>query len=133
MTDQLHNSKRAPDGPDATIDYQAFVAASADVNVVATVDGVYRYVSPGCRHLFGWDQSELEGRMKDDLVHPDDLTSIKAARAELREPEGVTTTCRILCRDGSYRWTEITSRLVSVNGWSQVVSTMRDITARSTS
>jgi len=129
-TDQPHSAKRPWDGPGAAVDYQAFVTASADVNVVATVDGVYRYVSPGCRHLFGWDPSELEGRMEDDLVHPDDLTSMQAARAELREPEFVTTTCRILCRDGSYRWTETTSRLVSVNGSSLVVSTMRDITAR---
>lgn len=130
MTDQPHDAKRLPDGPDATIDYQALVASSADVNVVATAEGVYRYVSPGCRYLFGWERSELEGRIEDDFVHPDDINLIQAARVELREPEFVTTTCRILCRDGSYRWTEITSRLVSVNGSSLVVSSMRDITAR---
>ncbi|MGA2036747.1 MAG: EAL domain-containing protein [Acidimicrobiales bacterium] len=130
MTDQPHNVEILPDGPDATIDYQAFVAGSADVNVVATVDGAYRYVSPGCRHLFGWNPIELEGHMEEDFVHPDDLTSIQASRAGLHQPEFLTTTYRFLCRDGSYRWTETTSRLVGVNGGFLIVSSMRDITAR---
>jgi diguanylate cyclase (GGDEF)-like protein/PAS domain S-box-containing protein len=126
----MHIAEQPPDASDSTIDYQAFVARSADVNVVSTVDGVYRYVSPGCHQLFGWAPKDLEGRVEYDLVHPDDRTVTRAARADLSESDFVTTTHRHLCHDGSYRWIETTSRLVRIDGWSLIVSSLRDITAR---
>jgi diguanylate cyclase (GGDEF)-like protein/PAS domain S-box-containing protein len=115
---------------DGVVDYQSFVAASADVSVVSSIDGVYRYVSPACRRLFGWDPADLEGRPEADFVHPDDVTSLHAGRVETAEARFVTTTYRFLCRDGSYRWTEATSRRLKTEGSAVVVSTVRDITER---
>ena len=41
-----------------------------------------------------------------------------------------TATWRFLCRDGSYRWSEATSRRVTADGQELVVSTVRDIEQR---
>src|SRR5206468_7061398 len=117
-------------GPGGGFDYQGFVAGSADVNIVKTAEGVYRYVSPACRRLFGWDPAELQGRLEDDFIHPDDLASVRAGLAALSDAGSTTVSFRFLCRDGSHRWTETTSRLVKADSSLLVVSTVRDITAR---
>lgn len=115
---------------ESDIDYQSFVEASADVSVVASTDGVYRYISPASRRLFGWEPAELEGRFEADFVHPDDLPSLQAGRAQFGQTNFVTSSFRLLCRDGSYRWTEATSRLVKSHDSDLVVSTVRDISER---
>ena len=55
------------------VDYQSFTAGSADVNTVATADGIYRYVSSASLRLFGWEPAALEGRHLEEFVHPDDV------------------------------------------------------------
>ena len=120
----------AADPPDATADYRSLVVDSPDVTTVASLDGVYRYVSPACRHLFGWDPAELEGHHQDDFVHAQDLRSLHAANAELADGRFVTISYRFLCRDRSSRWTETTSRRVKFEGSALVVSAVRDITER---
>ena len=117
-------------GPEAGADYQSIVANTADVTTVATSEGVYRYVSPACQRLFGWDPSELVGRVQDDFAHPDDVQSLRASRANLASGQVATATYRFLCSDGSYRWTETTSRQVRSHDTVVVVSTVRDIAER---
>ena len=111
------------------VDYQSLVAASGDVTTVAGMDGVYRYVSMACRRVFGWDPVEIEGRAAEEFVHPDDAPSLHAGFAEDRDADLVTS-YRFLCRDGSYRWSEATSRCVKTDGSIVVVSTFRDLTDR---
>jgi diguanylate cyclase (GGDEF)-like protein/PAS domain S-box-containing protein len=120
----------ASDLRDGGVDYQSFTAGSADVNTVATPDGIYRYVSTASLRLFGWDPTALEGRRQEDFLHPDDIPTLHAGREELAAGRVTTTTCRFLCRDGSYRWTEVTSRRANADGHDLVVSTVRDIEQR---
>jgi diguanylate cyclase (GGDEF)-like protein/PAS domain S-box-containing protein len=114
------------------VDYQSFVAGWGDLNTVATLDGVYRYISPVSQRLFGWDPSELEGRSQDDFVHPDDVASFRARRGDLAPGQVATVTYRFRCGDGSYRWTETTFRRVEAKGEVLVVSAVRDIGDRRT-
>jgi diguanylate cyclase (GGDEF)-like protein/PAS domain S-box-containing protein len=116
--------------PNSAIDYRSLVADSADVNIVASIDGLYRYVSPSCLRHFGWSPAELEGHFEDEFVHPHDLPAVHAARLALADDEFTSTSYRFLCRDGTHRWTETTSRRVDANGSTLVVSVARDITER---
>ncbi len=115
---------------DSAIDYRSLVVNSVDVNVVTDVEGTLRYVSPACHRLFGWDPCDLEGRHEDEFVHPHDLPLLHAARVELADAEFHSTSYRFLCRDGTTRWTETTSRHVTERGSTLVVSTIRDVTDR---
>ena len=108
-------------------DYPSLVAGWGDLTTVATVGGAILYVSPASQRLFGLDPAELEGRSQDDFVHPDDVAALQAARAGLASGQARTATFRFRCGDGSYRWTETTSRRVDANGTALVVSTVRDI------
>lgn len=117
-------------GDTKDVDYESFATAVADVNVVASADGVLRYVSPRCRRVFGWDSIDLVGRPADNYVHPDDLDAVHAARRNLREGEVSSVSFRFRCRDDTFRWVETTSRLVNVNKTFALVSSLRDITER---
>ena len=121
---------RASSSPGDEIDYQSFTAGSADVNTVATSDGIYRYVSAACLRLFGWDPSELEGHNQEEYIHPDDISSLHAGRDQLAAGRVTTNSFRFRRRDGSYLWTEATSRHVKADGHDLVVSTLRDIEQR---
>jgi len=114
----------------APIDYLSVVADFADFHTVTGADGVYRYVSPACRRTFGWEQSDLVGTAEEDYVHPDDIPTMRASRASVGGSDHTTATYRFLCRDGSHRWTEATSRRVTAVGSTVVVSTVRDIAER---
>jgi diguanylate cyclase (GGDEF)-like protein/PAS domain S-box-containing protein len=122
--------RRPPVSTIDTIDYRYLIADSADVNIVASPDGVYRYVSSACLRLFGWEPGELEGHREDEFIHPHDLPSFQVARARLTGSKVVSASYRFLCRNGTSRWTETTSRLVEDQGMAMVVSAMRDITER---
>ncbi len=121
---------RASSAPGDEVDYQSLTAGSADVNIVATTDGVYRYVSAACLRLFGWEPAELEGRNQEDYIHPDDIPSLHAGREQLAAGRVTTNSFRFRRRDGSYLWTEATSRHVKADGHDLVVSTLRDIEQR---
>jgi diguanylate cyclase (GGDEF)-like protein/PAS domain S-box-containing protein len=117
--------------PDDTVDYQALVLASPDVHVVTSQYGVFRYVSPGCVALFGWEPADLEGHHQDEFAHLDDVASLHESRAELAGgAEHATATFRFLCRDGSYRWTETRSRRLESAGPGLVLSALRDVSER---
>ena len=112
-------------------DFQALTAQSADMSTVATADGVYRYVSPASRRLFGWAPHELEGRHEEEFIHPDDLPPLRAAEESAQAPGVVSVTSfRFRRADGAYRWAEATSRRVESSGSTFLVSTVRDITER---
>jgi PAS domain S-box-containing protein len=109
-------------------DFYALTASAADMTTVTTTDGLYRYVSPASKRMFGWDPLQLQGHHQDEFVHSDDLPSVHAAS---RLPGSVITlTYRFRCGDGSYRWIEATSRQVREAGATYRVATVRDIAER---
>jgi diguanylate cyclase (GGDEF)-like protein/PAS domain S-box-containing protein len=101
-----------------------------DVTTVADLDGRYLYCSAACERVFGWEQDRSVGRCEDDLVHPDDTVALLGGRSERALVEPVTTTYRVRCQDGSYRWVEATSKRSLSGGGDLVVRTVRDITER---
>ena len=115
---------------DPARDWLVLTAASADMDTVATADGLYRYVSPASQRLFGWDPFEVQGHHRDEYIHPDDLPVLRAHRASIPASGVFTMAFRFRCADGSYRWTETTSRRVEAGGTSFVVETVRDISER---
>jgi diguanylate cyclase (GGDEF)-like protein/PAS domain S-box-containing protein len=113
---------------DGVAPWQVLVDGSPDLNTVVNADRVFCYVSSACRRLFGWDPTELVGRPEDDFVRPDDIPYVHAGRATLTETGTATINFRFLCRDGSDRWAQATSRLVETSGTTWVVSAVRDMT-----
>jgi diguanylate cyclase (GGDEF)-like protein/PAS domain S-box-containing protein len=108
-------------------DYTYLIATWSDLTTVVGPDGYFLYCSAALQGAFGWRPDELVGKREDDFAHPDDASAL----VNRRSSSGLATTgYRFRCRDGSYRWVEATSRLVTTDGADVVVSTVRDVTER---
>ena len=81
-----------------------------DVIVFIDKDGINRYKSTNVEKWFGWKPEEVVGLSAFELIHPEDLDDTqKFFAALLSEPDAAgATQCRYRCKDGSYRWIEIT-------------------------
>jgi len=119
--------------PDDT-DFQLLAEYSVDIICRVGMDSIIRYASPSCLQLLGWTPEEMIGVGPDDIVFPEDLHIITAARELMAS--GVRdspATVRVRRKNGGVIWMEINARLVrdSVTGApNEVVLVMRDITDR---
>ncbi len=86
------------------------IANIGDVIVIINQDGTNRYKSPSIEKWFGWNQEELIGKSTFENVHPEDLANAQKFVIELMGKLNATgtTECRYRCKDGSYKWIEIT-------------------------
>ncbi len=59
--------------------YRLLAEHSSDIITMTGVDGRFTYVSPVIETALGYRPEELVGRLYTDFVHPDDVSSMKAA------------------------------------------------------
>lgn len=97
-------------------------------------DGTCLYVSPACRQLLGYEPSELLGRPRRELFHPDDLRIVSQMHEIASEiPEMYTLAFRYRRKDGSFVWLETTHRTLRSPTTGEVdrtIAVSRDITDR---
>ena len=86
------------------------LANIGDVIVVIDQDGINRYKSPNVEKWFGWKPEELVGKNTLENVHPEDQDLSQKFIASLQCQPGAigTTEVRYRCKEGSYKWIEIT-------------------------
>jgi diguanylate cyclase (GGDEF)-like protein/PAS domain S-box-containing protein len=103
---------------------------SSDVIVRLSGDMRRLYVSPASRDVLGYEPEELLGGRTDDIVHPDDRHLWQAVFADpARDPtKDLRTTYRVLRKDGSTIWVEVSRRHLA-HGDGFVLAT-RDVTSR---
>jgi diguanylate cyclase (GGDEF)-like protein/PAS domain S-box-containing protein len=85
--------------------YRLLADNSADVLLIADLDGVLEWVQPTIESLLGWRPDQVVGRPATELLHPDDLAATLDLRAKLfeRAEEIGEIPLRYLTRDGGYR------------------------------
>ena len=114
--------------------YRLLAEYSTDMISQQTPEGVYRYVSPACRRLLGYEIEELIGRSFYDFFHPDDLQAIRELREVTQQwPPEFTITYRARCQDGSYIWLESTTQTIPDPKTGQeleLISVSRNVTER---
>ena len=99
---------------------------------IHSATGNYMFVSPACRRMFGWNPEDLLAKSAYDFVHPDDHEEVTRNHAtNLDTNEAPPVTYRFLCKNGSHRWVETTSRTHSTqNGTQKIISITRDVSER---
>ena len=113
--------------------FEALVQHSSDVVVVLDQDGVIAYASAASKRVFGHEHGAFRGRPVVDLVHPDDVPSVVAAVAELRDRPGavVRNAHRVRHADGSWRHIEtVGTNLLADPAVRGLVFNARDVTER---
>ncbi len=113
--------------------FRALIENAADAVCVIDAQARILYVSSAVRRMLGYAPNEWMGIVGFDLVHPEDLPSIRGKFAGLVEGPGrsVTAECRVRHKDGSWRWVEIAAtNLLAEPAVRGVVVNFRDITER---
>jgi PAS domain S-box-containing protein len=114
--------------------YQLLADNVTDLISKHSPSGVFLYVSPASETLLGYRPDELIGMHIHDLVHPDDREKIHPAEFDTdREEDVLTTTYRVLRKDGKTIWFETTNKRIRDEESGEileVVAVSRDITDR---
>ena len=97
-----------------------------------TLEGIYKYVSPSCKALTGYEQHELLGTSPFDYVHTDDHAKMAKDLEQVLLGKTTLSQYRKRRKDGSYCWMEITARLVGEDGEQEIVASIRNIHQRKT-
>ncbi|MEG4806202.1 ATP-binding protein [Microcoleus sp. F8-D3] len=84
---------------------ERFLAVGSDLQVIAGINGYFRWVSPTFERTLGWTPDEMTSRPWTEFVHPEDLSaSIAETDSLFSGNETFTFENRYRHRDGSYRW-----------------------------
>jgi len=91
----------------------AFNQSSVGI-VYLSLDGRYLRVNPRFCAITGYPESELIGRLSDDMSHPDDRAGTAEGRRQVLEGRGdaYTRTKRYIRADGSVVWVDISVSLI---------------------
>lgn len=87
------------------------------------------YSSPSCLTLLGYEPEEMIGLSGMSLVHPLDRDRIREFLSH-KNPEGRIVKTRYLCKDGQYKWLEISTRYLfdDHGNLEELIAISRDIT-----
>lgn len=91
------------------------------------------YVSPACRHLYGFEPNELVGRPVDNTIYDDDVSRVRQAIGRVqRGAEEAPVLYRARRKDGDYIWVEASMRLSTdpATGAAEIVCVVRDASER---
>jgi len=90
---------------DRTQDLDRLWRLSADIMLVARLDGLILAVNPAWTRLLGWTEEELLGREFMEWVHPHDIAGTESAVTELANGISIPNFInRYRHKDGSWRW-----------------------------
>ena len=87
--------------------YRLLAEQTTDVVGIGDSQGFIRWVSPSVERATGWTVEELVDRPFTDIVHPDDLETVRGARRDISEDRPSTMQVRLRQRGGTYRWFDI--------------------------
>jgi PAS domain S-box-containing protein len=114
--------------------FRALVESGTDAVAILTETGDVNYISSSIERILGYTEAEAMKINKFSITHPDDLASAKKIWEQMLASYGIPVsgaTCRILHKDGSWRWLEATiTNLLhdpAVNG---IVDNFRDVTEK---
>lgn len=115
--------------------YRLLADNIADVVILLDVNGNFLYVSHSVAFVLGLDPNELIGRSCLELVHPDDVLTVRAANAKLTDSSTTQTLVfRTYRDDQSIAWVEINfkhaERAEDADERIEIVGVLRDVTQR---
>lgn len=112
---------------------QALTEPSWDAVLVASAEGVIRYLDSSCTRVFGCATADLLGHSLRDQVHPEDRAACLRQLSDVASVPGSSADAqyRFLHAGGAVRWLECTaSNLLHDPSVRGIVCNIRDITDR---
>jgi PAS domain S-box-containing protein len=113
--------------------HRQMIANITDVIAIIDPQGVIRYKSPNIEKWFGWRPEDLVGTEVWEVIHPDDRERIQAEFTRLLSADRAAKTAelRYRCKDGAFKWIELTAVNLTRDPIVQgVLTSYHDITER---
>jgi PAS domain S-box-containing protein len=113
--------------------FRSLIENSSDEISILDANGTLLYESPSSTPTLGYNSSELLGKNLFQLVHPNDLPSVREILAEiLRNPNlHPRDRFRLLHKDGTWRWVEaVATNLLDRPSVHGIVVNYHDVTER---
>lgn len=113
--------------------FRSLLKNSNDGLFLMNLDGVILEISQTGKHILGYDETDLVGKTRYDLVHPDDLNRVADAFIDVAKNSEKTSyfEYRSLGKDGNYKWLEASyQNLLNDPAVGAIVVNFRDITER---
>ncbi|MDZ8183382.1 MAG: PAS domain S-box protein [Nostoc sp. ChiSLP02] len=86
-------------------DRERFLAVGSDLQVITSINGYFKWVSPTFERILGWTAQEMTSRPWTDFVHPEDISaSVSETGSLFSGNETMRFENRYRHKDGSYRW-----------------------------
>lgn len=87
--------------------FKAIVQNSTDLISIIDENKTYRYTSPSCKNILGYEQEELVGKPVLDFIHPADRPDVEAAFGVLLGQEELKLSqIRFRSKDGTWKYLE---------------------------
>lgn len=113
--------------------FRALIEKSTDCIIVLSANGTILYASPAIRHIAGYDAGDVIATDAFFWVHPEEIATARQRFAKVTAipGEGGTAEFRVLCKDGTWKWVEVTaSNLLRDPNVQAVVLNVRDVSER---
>jgi two-component system sensor kinase FixL len=112
--------------------FRHFIETAYELFAIVSPDWAIRFVGSGVERLLGYHPHEVIGRNLFDFVHADDLPGISEDLAGvIGTGRGATSEVRVLHKDQSWRWIEVTaSNFLNEPAIKGVLINAHDVTAR---
>lgn len=114
--------------------YRLLAENSTDMISRHSLSGVYRYVSPACRNLLGYEIEEMVGRSAFEFIHADDQNLLQFPNGASGPPlPAHTSVYRMRRKDDCYIWLETTNRVIYdplTHREVEIIAVSRDVTER---
>ncbi len=108
------------------------VVDNAQEAIFTAQDGMHRFVNPKTVELWAYSEEELLSKPFKEFIHPDDREMVLARHQARMQGEELQSrySFRILRKDGTEKWVEIDSAMISWEGRPAALVFMTDITDR---
>ncbi len=111
--------------------YQFLINNIVDVIAEIDLNGIFTYISPQVRMIFGYKPEEIIGSKFFSYIHPDDMPSIMDSfEKAIKSEESVSIEYRVRHKDGYYINVLANGSLVKVENNLKIIGVLRDITEK---
>jgi PAS domain S-box-containing protein len=130
--DMIEDKERIDLLKDRDIAFKALTENLKSAVFTFNTKGYFVYANPATERITGYSAEELEQMYFFDIVHPDYREIVKQRGMNRLHGSGESPTYefKIICKDQSEKWIEITNTRVSLQNQSVVLGTAIDITER---
>ncbi|WKN33540.1 PAS domain S-box protein [Porifericola rhodea] len=98
-----------------------------DIVLKHDLDFKINFITPSCKDMLGYEESEVLGQSFASLVYPEDLYTISTHVQDALSGKRIRFITRLKKKDGNYIWIEARARATKTNGATELIAIIRDI------